>query len=72
MQLDMHFYGVYALARAAGVQPDVARIIAHASQFVDDAIEDEAIVLEDQRGVVPTMTSHGPIDYQNTLPGDQW
>ena len=72
MQLDMHFYGVYALARAAGVKPEVARIIAHASQFVDDAIEDEVIVLEDQRGVVPTMTSHRPIDYQNTIPGDQW
>ena len=22
MQLDMHFYGVYALARAAGIKPE--------------------------------------------------
>ena len=37
MQIDMHFYGVYAMARAAGLDPKTARIIAHASQFVDDA-----------------------------------
>lgn len=72
MQEDMHFYGVYALARATGIRPEVARKIAYASQFVDDSIEDEAIVLADHRAVVPTMTSHKPIDYQNTLPGDQW
>jgi len=68
----MHFFGVYALARAAGIKPRVARIIAYASQFVDDAMEDEAIVLEDQSAILPTMTSHRPIDYQNTIPGDQW
>lgn len=72
MQLDMHFYAVYALARAAGIDPDAARIIAHASQFVDDAMEDEAMVLPDQRALIPTMTSHRPIDYANTIPGDQW
>jgi len=72
MQMDMHFYGVYALARAAGINPETAKTIAYASQFVDDAIEDEAIEIEDKRGVVPTMTSHRPIDYQNTIPGDQW
>jgi len=72
MQIDMHFYGVYALARSTGIKPDVSRIIAFASQFVDDAIDDEAIVLKDQRAVLPTMTAHKTIDYQNTLPGDQW
>ncbi len=72
MQLDMHFYAVYALARAAGIKAEAAAIVAHASQFVDDALEDEAIVLEDERGIIPTMTSHRPIDYQNTIPGDQW
>jgi hypothetical protein len=72
MQLDMHFYGVYALARAAGIKAETAKAIADASQFVDDAIEDEAIVLSDQRAVIPTMTSHKPLDYHNTIPGDQW
>lgn len=68
----MHFYGIYALARAAGVKPDAAHIIATASQFVDDAIDDEAIVLSNQNAVVPTMTSHKPLDWQNSLAGDQW
>ncbi len=72
MQIDMHFYGLYALARAAGIRPDPALVIATASQFVDEAIDDEAIVLADQNAVVPTMTSHKPLDWQNCLPGDQW
>jgi hypothetical protein len=72
MQEDMHFYGVYALARSAGINAETARIIAYASQFVDDAIFDEEIILPDQRAILPTMTSHKPIDYQNTIPGDQW
>ena len=72
MQIDMHFYGVYALCRAAGLNPETSYTIAHASQFVDDAIDAEVVALRDGRGLLPTMTSHRPIDYQNTLPGDQW
>nr|ABE69171.1 putative signal peptide protein [uncultured bacterium pFosLip] len=72
MQIDMHFYGVYALARAAGIKDSIAGKIAYASQFVDDSIDDDHIVLSDNRSIVPTMTSHKPIDYQNALPGDQW
>jgi hypothetical protein len=72
MQIDMHFYGVYALARAAGMSDAIARKIAYASQFVDDAIDDDYIILDDNRAIVPTMTSHKPIDYQNALAGDQW
>jgi len=34
----MHFQGFYTLARAAGGKPEVARIIAHASQFLEDAL----------------------------------
>ena len=72
MQKDMHFFGVYALARCAGILPGSAYKIAYASQFVDDAIDDEAIVIDGDKAVLPTMTSHRPIDYQNTIPGDQW
>ena len=43
MQIDMHFYGIYALARAAGIKPDSAHTIAYASQFVDDALDGEEI-----------------------------
>lgn len=72
MQIDMHFYGVYALARAAGLEPSVARTIAQASQFVDDATEDEHSLIGNRLAIVPTMTSHRPLDYKNALPGEQW
>jgi len=72
MQVDMHFYGVYAIARAAGINPQIAKIIAHSSQFVDDAIHDGAIALPNQTAMLPIMTSHRPLDYKNTIPGDQW
>jgi len=39
MQIDMHYYGVYAIARLAGLRPEAARTIATASQYVDDAVE---------------------------------
>ena len=38
MQLDMHYYATYAMARAAGIEPDDARIIATSAQFVDDNV----------------------------------
>jgi hypothetical protein len=72
MQIDMHFYGVYALARAAGLKDETARTVAYASQFVDDAIEDDVVVISNEKCVIPSMTSHKPLDYQNALPGDQW
>lgn len=37
MQIDMHYYAAYALARAAGMAPEPALIIATASQYVDDS-----------------------------------
>ncbi|MCG6878109.1 MAG: hypothetical protein LJE96_03010 [Deltaproteobacteria bacterium] len=72
MQLDMHFYGVYAMARAAGLKPETARTIAYASQFVDDAIDDDHVLIANSHAIVPTITSHKPVDYQNAVPGDQW
>ena len=72
MQLDMHFYAVYAMARAAGINGARARTIAYASQFVDDAIDDDEVVLLGKHAVVPTMTSHKPLDYKNAIQGDQW
>ncbi|MFH0727835.1 MAG: DUF6765 family protein [Pseudomonadota bacterium] len=71
MQMDMHFNGIYALARAAGIRPETALVIAGASQFVDDAIEDKTLVFG-KKAVITSMTSHKPIDYQNALSRDQW
>ncbi len=72
MQLDMHFYGVYALARAAGIKSETAQTIAYASQFVDDSIDDKAVLVSNRKAILPTMTSHKPLDYMNAMPGDQW
>lgn len=76
MQKDMHYDGVYALARAAGVKPAVARVIATASQYVDDALDDQPFDLspgDGSRGsILPTMTSHKPMDYRNAIESDQW
>jgi hypothetical protein len=72
MQIDMHMYGVFVLARAAGINYKTAWLIANTSQFVDDSIEDDEFIVSDSYGLLPTMTSHKPIDYQNALHGDQW
>jgi hypothetical protein len=73
MQLDMHFYGIYTLARAAGIKDKTAQTIAYASQFVDDAIDEEAVLLSNKKAaILPTMTSHKPLDYKNAIPSDQW
>lgn len=72
MQEDMHFYGTYAMARAAGLEPDTARTIAWAAQFVDDALEGDLIGGGDYGVVLPIMTSHKPIDYHNAIARDQW
>ena len=36
MQRDLHYYGIGALARAAGFNRDDALTIAYASQYTDD------------------------------------
>ncbi len=72
MQKDMHFFGVYALARAAGFDPKSAEVIAHSSQFVDDALEDAVVQVPDRPSVLPLMTSHRPTDYANVMSTEQW
>ena len=43
MELDMHYYGLGFIARAAGFSKDDANTIAYASQYVDDSTESVAI-----------------------------
>lgn len=42
MQIDMHYYGTYALARMAGFEVAQARIIAYSAQYVDDSTEQDS------------------------------
>ncbi len=72
MQIDMHFYGTYAIARAAGIDPDTARIIATSAQFVDDATETDPVLNEDGAFCVPVASCHEMESKANLEYRDQW
>ena len=42
MQSDMHFYGTYVMARAAGIPARDAETIAYSAQFVDDSTSQDS------------------------------
>jgi len=67
----MHFYGVYCLARSAGIQANTAHTIAMASQFVNDATVTDSILIEKNRCIRPLRTS-----FKNSAPAyseeDSW
>ena len=65
MQMDMHYYGVYAMARAAGMRVGPAEIVATASEYVDDAIWDREVLAEDGRCILTEMTAHKLLDFKN-------
>jgi hypothetical protein len=71
MQIDMHYYGTYALARAAGMQADKARVVATAAQFVDDNAHKESVELRDGARIDSHATAHHAVDIQNIDSEDQ-
>lgn len=62
MQIDMHYYGVYAIARLAGLRPQAAKTIATASQYVDDAVEENIQHHENGNKLAPIVTAHRIIE----------
>lgn len=58
MQQDFHFYGIYVICRGAGLKPELARTIAYASQYVDDAKHENAIKFENGGWFHQEMTAH--------------
>jgi len=60
MQKDMHYFGVYALARAAGMKANATEIVATASQYVDDAIWDKEVFSADGRSIIAAGIAFGP------------
>ena len=62
MQIDMHYYGVYALARIAGFKASAAKVVATASQYVDDAVTEEIQSHEEGNKLFPIETAHRLID----------
>jgi hypothetical protein len=62
MQMDFHFYAIYALARATGFIPGNAHIIAYASQHTDDAKYKDALEFENGGRFQQVLTAHKLFD----------
>ncbi|OCH68584.1 DUF6765 family protein [Vibrio splendidus] len=71
MQIDMHYYGTYCLARTAGLSREASRIIATSAQFVDDNAKQNDISLEDASSCQVEATAHHTADVSNIDPDDQ-
>jgi hypothetical protein len=71
MQIDSHYHATYALARAAGLRPDVALTIATCAQFVDDNVAQTSVELRDGSRVDVEATAHHTVDTENLEPRDQ-
>ena len=71
MQKDMHYYGTYALALAAGLKADICQTIATASQYVDDNASQEVINLADGGCIDVVATAHTMTAIQNVERDDQ-
>jgi hypothetical protein len=73
MQVDMHFYGTYAIARIAGFSSDQARTIATAAEFVDEAVAAEPVEMNGLTYVLPVVSAHRMYDLaENSNVMDQW
>ncbi len=58
MQMDFHFYTIYALARAAGFKTENAHILAYSSQHTDDAKYDHALEFENGGRFQQVLSAH--------------
>ena len=71
MQKDMHYFGTYAMARAAGLAPKVCQTIATAAEFVDDNGKRESIEFPDGGRLDFIPTAHHTTDIKNIDHYDQ-
>ena len=71
MQKDMHYYGTYAMARAAGISREACQIIATAAEFVDDNGKKEHIPFPDGGRLDFVPTAHHMTDIANKYFHDQ-
>lgn len=61
MQIDMHYYGTYAMAVAAGIPKNDAKVIAYAAQFVDDSTRYDSGTHSDMGLLFGITTAHHPV-----------
>lgn len=71
MQLDMHYYGTYAMARAAEMAKEHAEIVATAAQFVDDNAFTSDVRFKDGGRIDYEATAHHTVDHKNLDDADQ-
>lgn len=72
MQIDMHYYGTYCMARAAGMSREHAQIAATAAQYVDENVQTTPVVFKDGARLARTPTAHHLGDeIANINPDDQ-
>lgn len=57
MQEDMHYYGTYAVAVAAGFPQEDAEILAYASQYVDDSTRDNCRPVHPDGSLLVSITT---------------
>lgn len=62
MQYDMHYYGTYAMAAAAGIPKVDAEIIATSAQFVDDQNFQRWAISKSGEGILGIATAHHPVE----------
>ncbi|OHU86179.1 MULTISPECIES: DUF6765 family protein [Pseudoalteromonas] len=65
MQIDLHLGMTWVVARAAGFSNEQANIIAHASQYVDDATNEGHIKFNNGAAYQRIATAHKMLDYRN-------
>lgn len=70
MQIDMHYYATFALARSAGLKREYAQAIATAAQYVDDS-DKVNVHLSDGSPIEIQPTAHHPVDIHNIYPINQ-
>lgn len=72
MQKDMHYYGTYCMARAAGLVADKAQIAASAAQYVDENVQRSPVAFTDGARLARTPTAHHMTDEKSNInPDDQ-
>ena len=79
MQRDMHYYGTYAMAAAAGIPKNDANTIAYAAQFTDDVCLKDNVPNKDGGLMFGISTAHNPVmaaanllkDYATNLEGQR-
>jgi hypothetical protein len=65
MQIDFHHATTYALARLAGFDHAHADVVAYCSQYVDDAVDADAIEFSNGAMVGRIASAHKMLDYRN-------